>query len=68
MLSPDKPQPTSNSAAALRNLAAVWLIVAVAAALRLFNINWNSLNSDEAFSWSISNKPLLQLEIGRAHV
>lgn len=61
MLSPRNPQPPSNSAAALRNLAAVWLIVAVAAALRLFNINWNSLNSDEAFSWSISNKPLLQL-------
>lgn len=60
MVSPDNPPPT-NSTAALRNLAAIWLVVAVAAALRLHNINWNSLNSDEAFSWLISNKPLLQL-------
>ncbi len=42
-------------------MAAIWMIVAAAAALRLYNLNWNSLNSDEAFSWSISNKPLLQL-------
>ena len=61
MLSPDNPPSTSNRAAALHNLLAIWLIVAVAAALRLHNLNWNSLNSDEAFSWSISNKPLLQL-------
>lgn len=52
---------TRYSCVALRNLAAIWLVVAVAAALRLHNINWNSLNSDEAFSWLISNKPLLQL-------
>ena len=61
MLSPENPPSTSNRAAALHNLLAIWLIVAVAAALRIHNLNWNSLNSDEAFSWSISNKSLLQL-------
>jgi hypothetical protein len=38
-----------------------FILVGLAAALRLYHLDWNSLSSDEAYSWFFSMRPLGQI-------
>ncbi len=42
-------------------LALPVLVIGLAAALRFYNLTWNSFDNDEAFSWRVSQKPLAAL-------